>query len=80
MLDRDQAAQADVRASILLAVPPPYEIRLISRNPLGYELCPNSPDTIFLNQDDFDAAAGGVPGTGRNLAQSWYFWRCLPAD
>ncbi len=75
-LDRQNESQAAVYVEAVLAVPPPYEVRLITTDPLGYVLCPNSPGVFFLTQEDFDEIAGGAGGGGRHQARDWFFWRC----
>ncbi|MCB0215367.1 MAG: hypothetical protein KDH92_01945 [Chloroflexi bacterium] len=76
-LDRQNAGQAEVYTEALIFQPPPYEVRLVTTDPLGYTLCPNAPSVFYVEQADFDAIAGG--GNGRNYARDWYFWRCRDA-
>lgn len=75
-LKRSSAGQLDLSNTVVLTDPPPYELRLIDTSPRGYLLCPNAPSSVFLEQADFDAAAGGAPDSGRSLSQDWTFWTC----
>lgn len=75
-LKRQIPSQAEVYADLYLTMPPPYEVRLVTVDPLGYTLCPNSPAVFFVDQKDFDAIGGGAYGSGRSIAQDWFFWRC----
>lgn len=75
-LKRSQAAQVDITTQVLLTQPPPYEVRLIDQSPRGFSLCPNASSSVYLNQADFDAAAGGAPDSGRSYAIEWFFWSC----
>jgi hypothetical protein len=75
-MNRQIASQAEVYTEVLLTLPPPYEVRLVTVDPLGYTLCPNSPEVFFLDQEDFDAVGGSAYGGGRGISQDWFFWRC----
>ena len=75
-LKRSSAAQLDLVNNAQLTDPPPYEVRLVDTSPHGYTLCPNSTSSLYLQQADFDAAAGGAPDSGRSLSQDWFFWSC----
>ncbi len=76
LIDRASGGSLSVQREVLLRVPPPYQINLITVNPVGYTVCPNSRPVFIVSQDDFDAAGGGRPGAGRNLQHNWFFWRC----
>lgn len=76
MIDRSAAGRLELADEIALHVPPPYEVRLLTVNPVGYRVCPNSRPVFILTQDDFDAVSGGRPGSGRNLQHNWFFWSC----
>ncbi|MBK7780426.1 MAG: hypothetical protein ACH37Z_14840 [Anaerolineae bacterium] len=75
-LKRSSGAQLDLVNNAQLTDPPPYEVRLVDTSPRGYTLCPNSTSGLYLQQADFDAAAGGAPDSGRSLSQDWFFWSC----
>lgn len=66
----------DLGYLIVLCQPPPYEVRVLTRNPLCYTLCPNSPQTYILRQRDFDRNRNSRPGTGRYSQVDWRFWHC----
>jgi len=75
-LDRASASKQRVARDIALPVPPPYQVNLITVNPLGYTVCPNSRPVFILTQSDFDDVDGSAPGTGRKIRHDWYFWSC----
>lgn len=75
-LDRTTPSQQTVGRDIVLPVPPPYQVNLITVNPIGYTVCPNSRPLFIVTQDDFDAVSGSRPGAGRDLRHDWFFWSC----
>ncbi len=79
----DSPGQQDLTQEIPLKdVPPPYQVNLITVNPLGYTVCPNSRPVFIITQADFDALANnrtGQAGDGRGpLRHEWFFWSCRP--
>lgn len=79
LIDRANEGSLSVQREIALRVPPPYQVNLITANPVGYTVCPNSRPVFIVSQADFDDAGHGRPGSGRNLQHSWFFWRCRAA-
>jgi len=77
LIDRSRESNLELQTEVVLHVPPPYQVNLITVNPFGYTLCPNSRPAFVATQDDFDATSGtGRPDSGRSLRKSWYFWSC----
>lgn len=76
IMRRSDLSRSEVQQVISLTSPPPYEIRMMTLNPVGYRLCPNSPANVTIGQRDFDGTTNERPGSGRNTAHSWYFWSC----
>jgi hypothetical protein len=76
IIRRDLGGGQAATEQVYLTVPPPYQVSLLTVNPLGYTLCPNSRADVVVRQKDIDADAHAVPGTGRSLNVGWYFWSC----
>jgi hypothetical protein len=76
IIQRDYGASHALTEQVALTAPPPYQVQLLTLDPIGYSLCPNSRASVILRQSDFDADGNRSPGTGRSVNVGWYFWSC----
>ncbi len=76
IIRRDRGANQALTEQVLLSAPPPYQVTLVTVQPLGYVLCPNARADVILKQSDFDGAGNAAPGSGRSAKVGWYFWSC----